>query len=132
MLLTKAVTVRWARAAVNRRRRGLRPRRQTSNSSSTTSPAPTRDEGVGKVEDRERPHRRVEQDVVDHMAIDGAVDQVADRAADDQRKADAGENLPRDRYAQASKSTKAMTASDTAIRPLSPIQLNIEKATPVL
>ena len=87
-------TVRWTRAAVNRRRRPCGRARQTSNSSSTTSTAPTRDEGIRKVEDRERPHRRVEQDVVDHMAIDGAVDQVAERAADDEGKTDARENWP--------------------------------------
>ena len=37
-----------------------------------------RDEGVGKIEDGKGPDRRVEQDVVDDVAVDGAVDQIAD------------------------------------------------------
>src|SRR5690606_7779846 len=52
-----------------------------------------RDEGIGQVEDGEGPAWRVEQDVVDDMAVDGPVDEVAKRAADDQGKTDAGENL---------------------------------------
>lgn len=37
----------------------------------------------------------MEQDVVDDVTVDGAVDDIADGATDDQREADSGEHLVR-------------------------------------
>src|SRR5690606_1432450 len=54
-----------------------------------------RNEGVGEIEDGKRPDRRMEQDVVDDMSVYGAVDEIADGAAADQRKTGSGEPLVR-------------------------------------
>src|SRR5690606_16086289 len=47
------------------------------------------DEDIGKVEHREGPSRRVEQNVTHDMAVDGPVDHIAHGAAKDQREAEA-------------------------------------------
>ena len=74
----------------------------------------------------------MEQDVVDDMAVCDPIDQIADRAADDQRKAGSGQHLPgigcgRETEHESDDGRATMTTS-----PPSPIQQNIEKATPVL
>jgi len=42
------------------------------------------DEGIGQIEDGEGPCFRIEKDVVDHVAEDQPVDEVAERTGNDQ------------------------------------------------
>src|SRR5690606_30692843 len=56
-------------------------------------PGADRDEGVGEIENRKRPDGSMKIDVIDHIAAHGAIDQVPDRTANDEREADPREDL---------------------------------------
>ena len=50
------------------------------------------DKRVGEIEDRKRPCRQVEKDIIDHIAVHHPVNQIADSATYDKRKTIASED----------------------------------------
>src|SRR5690606_37898828 len=90
-----APTLKRQRCSILGRRSGSPVAAPIDNLLQYDEHGPDRDAGIGEIEDGKRPGGRVEENVVDHVTVGEAIDDIADRAGDDERETQPGENLSR-------------------------------------